>query len=368
MKKILLVSPLPPPVGGIATWTKHILGFFENNTECELLHFNTAIKNRRITQNSNIERLILGMVEMYRMIPLINKCVIKNKPDAVHITSSASFGLFRDILLLHELKHTHIKTVIHFRFGRIPELKVKKNWEWRLLCLIVNKADRVIVIDNNSFETLIKQGYTNIEYLPNPISKSIEIQERFEPIEFLKRKKGNVLFVGHVTQMKGVIELVTACADIELVQNLTLIGPYEKEIEQQLRNIAIKREDGHWLKFEGNQDIDFILENMKRCNLFVLPSYTEGFPNVILESMVTGCPIIATSVGAIEDMLSINDYEPTGICIKPQNIDELKTTIWDMLTNPILAEQLGLRAKERVLKEYTSETIFNKLITIWLSL
>jgi len=48
---------------------------------------------------------------------------------------------------------------------------------------------------------------------------------------------------------------------------------------------------------------------------FILPSYTEGFPNVILEAMALGKPIIATSVGAIPEILS----EECGVVMKPRD-------------------------------------------------
>ncbi|MCE5174381.1 MAG: glycosyltransferase family 4 protein [Bacteroidales bacterium] len=366
--KILLVSPLPPPVGGIGTWTKHILSYFENNSQCELIHYNTAVIKRRITQHSNIVRIIGGVKEMKHNIPLIVEIVKMKKPDVVHLISSAYYGLFRDFVLLGRLKKLGVKTVIHFRFGRIPSLSKQNNWEWKMICLVVNRAGKVIVIDKKSFETLIEHGYKNIEYLPNPIAKDIEDMERITDVDFSERQKGYVLFVGQVAPKKGIMELVTACADLEMVRQLTLIGPYEKKIEQQIRHIASKRDDGRWLQLKDVQNTEVVLESMRKCNVFVLPSYTEGFPNVILESMITGCPIVATSVGAVDDMLNTKDSKPAGICVKPQDIDKLKAAIQTFLTNSELAEQMGLIAKERVLKEYSTEIICDKMIKIWQSM
>jgi len=365
MTKILLVSPLPPPIGGIATWTKDILNYFENHNNFQLLHFNSAIQKRRITQISKQKRLIVGFLGL-RNIPLIIELVKKHNVSVVHHTSSASFGLIRDYLLLRKLRRLDVKIIVHFHFGRIPQLVKQNNWEWKLICLVINKTDKVIVIDVKSYETLVNKGFKNIEYLPNPIAESIKKQELDKNVPFSERCKGSVLYVGHVVKSKGVIELVTACTEIESITSLILIGPFESEIKHLLQIIASKRDKGKWLNLMGLQTHQMVLEEMRKCSVFVLPSYSEGFPFVILESMAMGCPIVATSVGAIEDMLNINSNEPAGVCVKHKNVFELKYAIQLLLGNNIMAEQMGLLAKRRVLKEYTIEAIGRKMIDIWI--
>lgn len=368
MEKVLLVSPIPPPIGGMASWSTYILDYFEHNDQCELVHYNSAVRNRRLTQKSILQRFLGGYRDMRRNIPNIVDYVKRYKPDLVHITTGGSYGLFRDAILISRLSKSEVKTVVHFHFGRIPILALKNNWEWKLLCLIIKKADKAIVIDKYSYTTLLDKGFTNIEYLANPIYKELEDQERGRALDFTKRLKGSVLYVGQVIPYKGVIELVSACADMESIDRLTLIGQYEKETEQLLKTIAIKRGKGSWLSMVGSKDHQVVLEEMRKCNVFVLPSYSEGFPYVILEAMLTGCPIVATSVGAIEEMLNIKDIRPAGICVKPQNIEELKTSISSLVMDSVIAEQIGVAAKQRVLKEYTMDAVCNKLVTIWSTL
>lgn len=107
---------------------------------------------------------------------------------------------------------------------------------------------------------------------------------------------------------------------------------------------------------------------MLRCELFVLPTYTEGFPNVILESMACGCTIITTPVGAIPSMLDVKSNTPSGVCVPVKNIDLLSEKILYYLEHKNEALEMGARAKDRVNREYSMPSVWNKMLNIWNSL
>lgn len=85
---------------------------------------------------------------------------------------------------------------------------------------------------------------------------------------------------------------------------------------------------------------------MLKCTVFVLPTYTEGFPNVVLESMACGCPIVATSVGAIPEMLDGG----AGIVIEPRNVEQLRDAVAWVLENPERAAEMGAQAAGECMK------------------
>jgi glycosyltransferase involved in cell wall biosynthesis len=132
-----------------------------------------------------------------------------------------------------------------------------------------------------------------------------------------------------------------------------------------LRNKAKGREDGKWLQFTGAKNREEVYEEICSAEFLVLPSYTEGFPNIIIEGMAMGCPILATNVGAIPDMIDINGNLPAGLCIPPKNIIALKASIEMMFAEKELRTKYGLNGLKRVLGNYTLHHVIEQYLAVW---
>lgn len=355
MKKVLLVSPLPPPVGGIASWTVNILDYFKNysNSDYALIHLNSSMKFRSITSISLVSRIFYGVLNFIFFFGKFFRAMLK-KPDVCHITSSASFGLFKELILVSICKAMGSRAIIHYRFGRIPELEQSQNWEWKLLSLINRMVYHVIVLDENSLKTLYQYG-CNVSLIGNPISPELM---KFK-IENFKAEEDSILFVGHVTRKKGVFELFSALKDLNPGCKLHILGPFESNIKTELEEIYNPKDR---VFFHGALNKDQVYKMMLKSRMLVLPSHTEGFPNVVIEGMALGCSIIASSVGAIPEMLAGD----RGIIVPPCNVSELSKAISKLLNND--GERLGLsnNAERFALENYSMESIVKKLEKIWL--
>ena len=360
--KVLLASPYGGVPGGISRWTEHLVNYYDSLAikSCDLTLLPMG-RSTFVNINSGILYRLKSAFRDYRKIlSTFNHLIRENDYDILHLTSSASISLLKDIYMIRRAKSKGIKTIIHFRFGRIPELAKVKNWEWKWLLYVVTNVDLAIVLDKLSYDTLKNAGFDNIEILPNPVSP--KVNEIVEDNKGIHRVKNSVLFAGHVVKTKGIFELVEACNTIPNVK-LKLIGHVEDSIKSALLEKATCNID-IW----GERPYEDVIKEMLRCDVFVLPTYTEGFPNVILESMAAGCAIVTTAVGAIPQILEPENDKMYEIIIEPQNSENLRDAIDRMLLDDKLKQECRGNVQLRVNERYSMESVWRQLTKIWISL
>lgn len=357
--KVLLASPYGGVPGGISRWTEHIIKYYtaQQRKDYEL----TLLPMGRSTfvniGSGLLYRLKYAIKDYSKIIKSFNKQIKAERFDVMHLTSSASLGLMKDLYMLYKACRNNIKTVIHFRFGRMPELAVKKNWEWKLLVKVLNLADTVVVIDKKSYDTLKDLGYNNVEFLPNPVAP--EVVSLVEENANIKREDNLILFTGHVVKTKGVIELVETCNQLKNVR-VKFVGHVEEEMKNELLKIARCN-----VEIKGEMPYQEVIREMLRCDVFALPTYTEGFPNVILESMAAGCAIVTTDVGAIPQMLETVDGKHYGLMVKPKDVIALKEALDRMLSDEDLKRECRRNVKVRVNERYSIDSVWEQMTSIW---
>jgi len=359
-KNILICTPFSG-TGGISTWSKHIKKNYSLNPSIFNVDFFEL--DRRKQSNTGIERFFIGVFDYLQLYFSYKKKIKKNHPALIHFVSSASLGLMKDLLFLTYAKREKINTVIHFRFGRIPDIIKNKNWEYRLLMKVIAKCDRVIVIDKLSYTSLLNLGINKVKLLPNPLAdRTVSIIKQIE----IKREKNKIVFVGHMVETKGILELIKACEKLTAIYDLSLSmnGLLKYDMKQKIA-LMFNNKIPSWLLLNGNQPYEKVIKEMLSAAVFVLPTYTEGFPNVILESMACGCSIVTTPVGAIPEMLDKDSTENLGIFVPVKDIDALEKAIEKMLNDEAFAIHCGEKARKKVFREYTIKKVVAQMENIW---
>ena len=360
--KVLLCSPykagLEYEQGGIVVWANNMMSYYSTQSSDDIV--DVVPFNRKVRKGDSLFSRIWGGIVDYRTSIKETVKQLENGYDVLHLCTSAQLSLTKDYIVLKKARRKGAKTVVHLHFGRVSELVKKRNWEWKLLKNVIKLADAVVTMDMKSYQALRDSGYNHIYYLPNPLSQEI-MQQIAEEASSVSRIDRKLCFVGHVIPTKGVYEMIQACKQIDNIK-LHVIGKVAPEVRSLMEEVAGK---SGWLVFVGEVSHQEVIREMLSSGIFVLPSYTEGFPNVILESMACGCAIVATNVGAIPEMLDIKGNEPCGLCSVPKDVDSLCHNIESLLEAPSQAYLFSERAKKRVNEMYAIPKVWNQLIDIW---
>jgi glycosyltransferase involved in cell wall biosynthesis len=165
-------------------------------------------------------------------------------------------------------------------------------------------------------------------------------------------------YIGRISREKGIENFVKAIPNILAKKNNVRFlicgdGELRDEIEAYLRkyNLENKVTLTGWIPHE---QLPLILNKLL---LLVLPSYTEGLPNIILEAMACGTPVLATPVGAIKDIIINNQ---TGFIAEENAPELLAQEILRSLRNKNI-KRIIEEAKEKVENEF----IFSNVINEW---
>ena len=100
-------------------------------------------------------------------------------------------------------------------------------------------------------------------------------------------------------------------------------------------------------------------------DLFVLPSHSEGSPNVLLEAMAAGLPIISTNVGGVPETVT---HQRDALLVESANPAAMADAIQRLLRDPELSSCLAASARKRVSEELHPQRRMEKIITLYQSL
>ncbi len=148
--------------------------------------------------------------------------------------------------------------------------------------------------------------------------------------------------VGSLYPVKGHRYLIDAAPSVleRFPQTVFLIvgqGGLREELEAHAARLGIAAH----LRFLGHRED--VHDLLSICDIFVLPSLSEGMPLALLEAMAAGLPAVATRVGGVTEVL---DNGKTGLLVPPGDTRALANTIMTLLENPPLVKELGKAARE----------------------
>ncbi|NVM20299.1 MAG: glycosyltransferase family 4 protein [Desulfobacterales bacterium] len=179
----------------------------------------------------------------------------------------------------------------------------------------------------------------------------------------LSQRRLVILFVGTIHKKKGIYELLDAFNNLRDHNKhifLVLIG--EGKSTSQLKVTIEKRGLQNCVKLTGYIPNDRMQLWYNSADIFVLPTYHEGTPNVVVEAMACELPVVATDVGGIPEILSDGK---TGIIVKPRDASGLANALDRLINDAKLRRMLGKNGRRFVEEELTWETNASELIKVY---
>ncbi len=292
----------------------------------------------------------------------------KLRPDLVHaheILSPASAALLA--------KYFHgwpvlVKILRGGLRGDLYKLRRRPFWtqRFRILC---KGVDSFVVISQEIDQELTTLGVPSAKraYIPNGVDTDI-----FSPLQDGEKDRLRadlqlpvaaplVVYLGRLTAEKRVDHLLNIWPEIRAAfpqAELLIVGtgPEEARLRTQGGSMA-------GVRFPGQ--VHDSRRYLQAADVFVLPSATEGLSNSLLEALSVGLPVLATSVGGTPDVIS---HGKNGYLILPDDVPGLKTGLLTLLSDRSLRAQLGKGARQRILTDYSLDSVATRLEVLYHSL
>lgn len=165
-------------------------------------------------------------------------------------------------------------------------------------------------------------------------------------------------FVGRMAREKGINEWLTAFEEVrkQFKVKILLIGLFEKTYGGLTSEVEEKIQNDPDILFLGRFDDVRPYYNM--MDIFVFPSYREGFPNAVLEACAMGLPVIATDINGCNEIIQNG---VNGILIEPKSSEAIYKALLNLLENKESRLKLGEQARTEVVKKFRRENIWRAL-------
>ena len=261
--------------------------------------------------------------------------------------------------ILHQLSGIPYTFTTHaFDIFVSPSVNIKK---W------AGDAKKVVTISEFNKKYMNEQldiPLEKIEVVPN--SKYLQ---KLMPIKEYRTSPFKIISVSRIVEKKGYPYLVEACGilkekGIEFCCEIQGEGPQKAELKRLIKENNLEKE----IKLGGALAHKEVLQFMGTGSVFVLPCIRahnndmDGTPNVLMESMAIEVPTISTDVTGIPEFI---DDEVNGIIVPQKNPEALAEAILKIKNNPVFAEKIRKRSREKIKDKFNVEKNVSKMAKIF---
>jgi glycosyltransferase involved in cell wall biosynthesis len=336
--------PIEENIRGVPIWRLRYAKDSQERLDLTRAGIPAAWKSSRVTG-----------IYLFKLLVKFTSYLITNgkKYDILH--SNWTIAAFASILS-KPFHNRPILVTLHgsevYSSKKVLGLRVFTRW-------VLHHCNHVVCVSNALKEEVIALGLpeTKVSVIPNGVN-TLDYLPQNEP------KNPIILFIGSLTEQKGVKYLLEAFADVNRCfqdSKLRIVGegPELENLITLTQQLGIEEN----VTFDGVVAHSKVSTIMQESSIFVLPSENEGFGLVLLESLANGLPAIAFNSGGVRDILS----EGAGILVEPGNVEQLANAIKNLITDKDLYAQIRKQGFQKS-KNFSWEIVATKVSDIYESI
>ncbi len=345
---VLFTETFLPRIDGIVNtlcWT--LRGLVEAGCEPLVVapHGNTdQMPGVQVVGATSVPFPLYPEVRLALMGPGIGEQLDRFAPDLVHLVGPVVNGVGG--LLYARSRNVPVVASFHTNlahYTRHYSLGWIEAWVWKALRTIHNQCNLTLCPSHAVLGDLRQHGFQRLRYW----SRGVDTQQ-YAPdhaSSTWRQRYGisangpALLYVGRLAREKRITDLVPAMRSLPGAQ-LVIVGdgPARAELEQAFAGLPV-----HFTGYLGGAAL---AEAYASSDLFVFPSDSESFGNVVLEAMASGLPVVAPAAGGVSDLV---EHGATGALFVPRDPEDLAACIRPYLADADLRRDHGRAARQAAL-------------------
>jgi len=345
--RLLVVGPLPPPVGGVETVTQAILesGAFR---DFQLAHCDSA--NGRLARAQDHDRFDAGdVISALRPLARMRAAVARVRPDVAYLPVAGTWpGFLRDMALAWIARRSGARVIGHVHDSDFHLILERTGPSARWVRAGLDQLD-CLLVPGEPAKRLVEAFGIRGRCAVVPSTFRREVSERGASFRRGAPRPWSVegLFLGREGPVEGVSDLLAAvkrCKDMEVPFRLTLVGP--DDIEGQWSGLLETRRQ---LGLEDVTEItgplqgEALYDRFRIAEVFVMPSDTEDLMG-FYEAGAFEMPVI-TTVGSIPELIVDGR---NGLLVEPGRVEQIVQAIVRLVRNPEERAAMGRQLKQDI--------------------
>lgn len=295
------------------------------------------------------------------LLPSLWSIIRAERPDAFIINKHMFFTSLAAPLLRLLGYRTILQTdtfpgIVWFPRNQFVRV-VMQCYAWTIGLFVLKSAHHTVLL-HEGLEPTARQLRIPHSVIHNGVD--LEMFRRAQPAPDLTKRQGDI-FIGYV----GRLESVKGYDDFLAVAQR--LAPQHPRVtfffigSTDGREELIKRSQSKQIVFLGHRsDVPAVL---KQLDIFVLPSYSEGLPNALMEAMAAGCVPVASNVGGVQILLR----DGAGLLFEPGDQAQLTTHLEQLIGTPALRTKIRIQAQQRIADEFDLNREAEKLLRLALT-